>query len=41
LITIPLAGFGLILAMIGFVLFVIGLIVVFIFFNQAQAMDDA
>lgn len=41
LLTIPLAGFGLILAMIGFVLFVIGLIVVFIFFNQAQAMDDA
>lgn len=41
LITIPLAGIGSILAVGGFILFIIGLVIVFVFFNQAQAMDDA
>ncbi len=41
LVTIPLAGFGAILAMIGFALFLIGLVIVFVFFNHAQEMDDA
>lgn len=41
LVTIPLAGFGTIFAVLGFVLFVIGLVIVFILFNQAQGMDDA
>lgn len=41
LVTIPLAGFGSILTVIGFILFLIGLVLVYIFFNQAQKMDDA
>jgi hypothetical protein len=41
LVTIPLAGLGSILAIAGFILFVIGLVLVFVFFNQAQGMDDA
>jgi predicted RNA-binding Zn-ribbon protein involved in translation (DUF1610 family) len=40
-ITIPLAGAGVIIGILGFILLVIGLVIAFILYNHALALDDA
>ena len=40
LVTIPLAGAGVVIGIVGFILLVIGLILAFIIYKQAQALDD-